>query len=282
MDLTIGPHKVRLLGDPHLGKRFIERVPLNRRGEREQLLWNDFDDSLRNLDGFDFHICMGDLFNSWFVPYDLILNVATNYYFASQVYPDTVFVILAGNHDMSKDLTKKSAFDIVNQILYREENIWMLSHPVKLDSLIFLPWSPTSSAEELVHSIPSDLYDAAFGHWDTDPRTSNGNLIPTKALAELGVTAAYTGHVHQKASFVRDGVTVVQVGSMQPYAHGEGDMYVTLSKEGVEDRIHNYGADWFKNKCVRVDLDPTEVWDIDLDCLQLQVRRDKLDEVTVD
>ena len=69
---------------------------------------------------------------------------------------------------------------------------------------------------------------------------------------------------------------------MQPYAHGEGDMYVTLSKEGVEDRIHNYGADWFKNKCVRVDLDPTEVWDIDLDCLQLQVRRDKLDEVTGD
>ncbi|WP_204307606.1 hypothetical protein, partial [Enterobacter hormaechei] len=52
----------------------------------------------------------------------------------------------------------------------------------------------------------------AYGHWDVDPRSPSHNLIPTKELAALGITKAYTGHVHLPSTFKRDGVEVEVVG----------------------------------------------------------------------
>ena len=67
-------------------------------------------------------------------------------------------------------------------------------------------------------------------------------------------------------------------GSMQPMAHGEDPeerLYVTRSLPEVEA-----DPDAFKEKCLRVDLKPGEVLDLEIDCLQLTVRR--LNEEFVD
>ena len=56
---------------------------------------------------------------------------------------------------------------------------------------------------------------------------------------------------------------------MLPYAHGEGGIYVTLTlAEARADAARSHC-----DLCVRIKLDPGEVFDLDLDCLQLQVIR---------
>ena len=136
-------------------------------------------------------------------------------------------------------------------------------------SIALFGWSPTIPAEKYVLDIPAKT---AFGHWDVDPRSAPFNLIPTTQLAAAGVERAFTGHVHLPTSFKRDGVDVTVVGSMQPFAHGEEDQeqfYVTrsLAEFDAEDVAS------FKNKCLRIRLNPGEVWDREVDCLQLQVEK---------
>ncbi len=125
------------------------------------------------------------------------------------------------------------------------------------------PFHPTLSAEELV----TQPIEIAFGHYDT--MFGGDNLVPTKRFAEFGCKTVYTGHVHLPDSFTRDGVEVVQVGSMQPYAHGEdnGEMYVTLRPDEME------GKD-LSDKCVRVLLQRGEVFSEPVDCLQLSFKRE--------
>src|SRR4029079_4517459 len=71
--------------------------------------------------------------------------------------------------------------------------------------------------------------------------------------------------------FTRAGVEVIVTGSMQPLAHGEDPeerLYITRSLAEVEADPEAY-----KDKCLRVDLKPGEVFDMEIDCLQLIVRR---------
>ena len=107
---------------------------------------------------------------------------------------------------------------------------------------------PTLPAEELV----TQPVEIAFGHYDT--MFGGGNLVPTRRFAELGCKTVYTGHVHLPDRFVRDSVEVIQVGSLQPFAHGEdhGEMYVTLRPDEIA------GKD-LSQKCVRVLLKPGEM-----------------------
>src|SRR4051812_25737843 len=58
---------------------------------------------------------------------------------------------------------------------------------------------------------------------------------------------------------------------MQPLAHGEDPhelLYVTRSLAEVETNPEAFG-----DKCLRVDLKPGEAFDMEIDCLQLVVRR---------
>jgi hypothetical protein len=52
-----------------------------------------------------------------------------------------------------------------------------------------------------------------------------------------------------------------------PYAHGEGHPYVTLTLAEARAMTD------VKDLCVRILLQPGEVFDLDLDCLQLQIVR---------
>jgi DNA repair exonuclease SbcCD nuclease subunit len=261
------------LGDTHLGRRFVNNVPLHRRGEREAQVWVEFEKRL-DPKGAEVHIHMGDIFDAAIVPYSVVWRAAEAYRTAAKCAPDTRFFVLRGNHDASRDLQAVSAFDIFEGLVRSSENIEVVTEWDVYDGLLFLGWSPTRSAAEIAAEATKFgiEFDIAFGHWDTDPRSDPFNLIPTKELAALGITEAYTGHVHLRDEFTRDGVNVHVVGSMLPYAHGEdadGATYVMLSLVEARDAR----PEFLKDKCVRVQLLPGEMFDLELDCLQLQVQR---------
>jgi hypothetical protein len=61
----------KIVGDPHLGKVFLNGVPLARRGERERLQRQAFLQAL-NPQGARLHIILGDLFDRPKVSFETI------------------------------------------------------------------------------------------------------------------------------------------------------------------------------------------------------------------
>ncbi|RWM90036.1 MAG: hypothetical protein EOR84_22770 [Mesorhizobium sp.] len=270
-EIEIGTSRVGILGDPHLGRAFVRGVSLEKRGLREKMVMDDFQQRMKASGKYDVFICMGDLFDKWAVPYSIVFQAAWAFLQAASKNPDTMYYVIGGNHDIARDLEKKGALDLFELIVSGRgtRNVEVVRHTnpdPRADiggvTCGLYAFHPTMSAADVV-SRPVEI---AFGHWDT--MFGDGNLIPTKKLAEMGCKIAYTGHVHLPDEFKRDGVKVVQVGSMQPYAHGEdnGEMYVSLTLDEVE------GQD-LSDKCVRVLLAPGERLDQEVDCLQLTVQR---------
>jgi hypothetical protein len=130
--------------------------------------------------------------------------------------------------------------------------------------LLAIPWSPWKTAAEVVGEINEGAI-TAFGHWDLDG--SGPNSIPTKALAQLGIKRVFNGHVHQPRFLERDGIKIINVGSLQAFGHGEGEeLYVTIDLEQLKS-----DPDQYRDKCVRIRLKDGELMDCEVDCLQLQV-----------
>jgi DNA repair exonuclease SbcCD nuclease subunit len=258
---------IEFLGDAHLGKTFIHGVPLHRRGDREKMVWADFERSMWDASA-DFHINLGDLLDRPVVPYDVIMRAARIYVRAAEHHPETQFLILQGNHDVSRDLERVSAFDVFAEIVWGMPNVRVVREPIVVDGLLLVPFDPVTPTAELIAELDTAA-EIAMGHWDVEGFGDNHNLIPTRLLAELGVSRAFTGHVHKPDSFRRDGVDVVVVGSLQPFSHGEGNMYVTLTI----DEAREVDPTTIKDKCVRIQLKPGETCNLELDCLQLTLQR---------
>lgn len=259
-------NRIKLLGDPHVGRHFVRNVPLHRRGDRERLVWEKFEAELDPA-GCAYHICMGDLFDNDKVSFNTIVRAARLYLAAADEHPQTDFYVLAGNHDLSRDLEHISAFELFSMIIGRDNNVTCVTQPMLIENMVLNPWNPLYPARDMIAHMPGEIY---FGHNDVDLRSDPFNLLPTPELAKLGFKEAYTGHVHLPTTFDRDGVKVTVVGSMLPYAHGEdatGETYVTLGLDEIGD--HD-----LTNKCVRIRLKPGEVFDQQLDCLQLQIERE--------
>lgn len=273
MLVRIGELNVALLGDAHLGKKFDSGTPLHRRGDRQRTQWADLSRSLFECDGVDVHVQMGDLFDQWYVSFDVIMKAATLYREAAARNPTTEYFILQGNHDASRDLERTSAFALFAGLVRGLTNVTVVKDaPVKHRSLVFLPWSPVLSALEVVADNEGMIEhaDAVFGHWDVVAIGESSNLIPAAQLKALNVKRALTGHDHTRRELVLEGLPILVTGSMQPYSHAEdpsGDLYVTVSLADVE-------ADpaAFKDKCVRIRLQPGESLKEPLDCLQLQIQ----------
>lgn len=266
--------KIKVLGDPHLGKSFIHGVPLARRGEREEMMWAQFTGHLQLDQDYDYHICLGDLFDKAVVSYDVIDRTAQAYVSAAKKYPRTKFIVVKGNHDWQRDLDRISAFDLFSAIVASQENIEVVSGSFAVpDQFAVFAWHPTISAADLVKQADGN-FDTVFGHWDIeDYGDHNPNLIPLQELAARGVRRVVTGHIHKPERFTdpETGIDVTVFGSMQPFAHGEeanDDLYVTLTKAELESTDLD-----LRNRCVRVLLKEGETFDEDLDCLQLTVKR---------
>lgn len=273
------PDNVTVLGDPHLGRKFKTGVPLHRVGDRERDQWKEFQESLQTCKT-KYHINMGDLFDKFVVPPEIVLRAAQIYKQAAYSNPNITYVVIEGNHDTSKDGSKASSFDLFANIVYYVDNIVIVSgEGVALDDdMVALPYHPFKTSEQVLDDIPGD-YKVAFGHWDIVD-FGGSNVIPTKKMAERGITLAVSGHDHLAREEKFHGVDVIVTGSMQPYTHAEdksGEWYVTVTLEELAEMD-------VTDKNVRVLLREGEVLPTDLNCLSLTAKRvtDEDEKIEVD
>lgn len=272
------PTDVAVLGDPHLGRRFKTGVPLHRIGDREKAQLNEFRDRLW-VNEAELHVNMGDLFDRYIVPPEVVMYAADVYHEVSAALPETTFIVLRGNHDVSRDTSRRSSFDLFTQLVRSVPNIIVVDEePLVWGSYGFVPYTPFQPTSELVDTLPDKL-KAVFGHWDVQD-WGGDNVIPTQLLADKKIKLAITGHDHLARQEKRHGVDIIVTGSMQPFSHAEdpeGDWYVTCTLDELDP-----GA--VKNKNVRILLREGETLPDDLDCLSLTAKRvtDDQDETSID
>ena len=240
---------MKLIGDPHLGRVFTANVPLDRRGEREEMMFKQFDEELRTPEKLV--VMVGDLFDTPKVPYPYVLRTIDIIQDHALRRPDTRFIFLAGNHDISPSDGAVGAFELLEASTRLIDNVFVLRHPRSLSGVVFFPWEWDRSALEQLDDI--ELWtDTAVGHWDlVDYGGDTGHLCPAKELQERGVKNIISGHWHLPGDYDVNGVTVRCTGSMQPMTHAEdpeGKMYVTLTAE----EYSRIDPDKFKDKYIRV------------------------------
>ncbi len=273
---------VNTIGDPHLGRSFKTGVPLHRLGDREAMVWEEFERQL-GLPA-DLTIIMGDLFDKFVVPPEVVLrcfDLLLKYTSSKQpIY------ILRGNHDASRDTNKGSSFDILERLVAAANAPLFTVTGASLTTFVhqdttavlLCGWSPFQNAADSMDSVlvgnrPTPIA-AAFGHWDVIQHGDDThNMIPLDQLAAHGIKKVFTGHVHKADSFTRQGIEVIVVGSLQPYAHGEqqpGDpLYQTLTPS----EVYAAGLESFQNTNLRVLLAPGEEFPETVDCLSFTVKR---------
>ena len=287
------------IGDPHMGKRFPD-VPLHRRGEREAMQLQKLKDELNVA--CSFNIMVGDLFDTFDVDNDVLMDVYMAIRDAAKANPLTKFYWMSGNHDISRNADVIHSFDVLKemlrtlapQVLVVTETTHIVAKApsnmpdvhdddYKFDILL-CPYSSFKTSVEEVEPYQDKQFDLVVGHWDCTPIGGTHNLIPGAQLVKM-TEVVVTGHEHTQEEFYLDatgnktvkptGVVVAKTGSMQPYSHGEdphGEFYVTRTLEQVTEALA-LDANVFHNKCVRLVLSGNEQPPLDFDCLQFAIKR---------
>ena len=274
-----------LIGDPHLGRKFEAGVPAHKRGQREARQLTILRDEL-HISNVDFNISVGDLFDHPHVGYKVALEVAELYLKAAEALPNTNFYVMAGNHDLPRNLGVVGAFDAFEEIVAgRFPNLIVVRRATQVSPFLALfPWEWNKSAAEQVVEIGSPLDDdfnrgVAVGHWDLQSYGGDDtHMAPTSMLHVKGWTQLYSGHYHTEGDYTVNGHVVHCTGSMEPYSHGEdpeGKIYVTLTLDEATD-----GRD-LSEKCVRVILSEGEELPDDLDCMAITAIKAKVENEEV-
>lgn len=258
---------VWLIGDPHLGRKFEAGVPAHKRGQREARQMKLLRDELFSPD-VEFNVTVGDLFDHPHVGYKVALDVAELYLNAAELNPDTEFYVMAGNHDLPRNLGVVGAFDAFEEIVAgRFPNLHVVRKPTVVGELALFPWEWDVPASVQTVFLCGGTATIAIGHWDLKSYGGDdSHMAPTLELRAKGVKTFLSGHYHTEGDYPVNGVAVRCTGSMEPYSHGEdpdGKVYVTLSLEEATD-----GRD-LADKCVRVILADGEELPDDLDCMAL-------------
>lgn len=260
--------QAHLIGDPHIGKKFERGVPPHRRGERETSQFTNFVTELHTAD-VDYNIMVGDLFDHPHVASSVVVKVAEAYLKAAELLPDTTFIALAGNHDLSRDINVVGAWQLFCKIVDgRLHNLLTITKPYQVGEMALLPWQWGVPAIDQLEWLDDPL--VAIGHWDLQSfGGDDSHMCPTQEMHDIGITAIYGGHYHNAGEYKVAGHRVVCTGSMEPYSHAEdpeGRIYVTLNLAEATD-----GRD-LTNKFVRLELAAGEVVPEELDCQALTVR----------
>jgi DNA repair exonuclease SbcCD nuclease subunit len=239
---------MKIIGDPHLGREFKAYVPLDRRGEREEMMFVEFDKQLTTPEKLV--ICIGDLFDSPRIRFDHALRAIDIIIQHAQSHPDKKYIFIAGNHDISPN-NIIGAFELLELATRLVENVYIIRRPTTLCNINFFPWEWGKTALEQLDDIHM-WTDTAVGHWDlVDYGGSTDHLCPADSLKEKGVKRIVSGHWHLAGTYTVGDTDVECTGSMQPMTHAEdpeGKMYVTLTAEEYEAS----DPDSFANKYVRV------------------------------
>lgn len=257
--------RLHFIGDPHLGRKFETGVPFARRGERERKQLAHFREELE-IDA-DIIVVVGDLFDHPYVGYAVVDIAAAALRGAAERNPSVLYIVIAGNHDLPKNIASVGAYhDLVARLDGRYSNLKLLRRPTTIAGVGFFPWEWDRRADEQVKDLKDDTFEIAVGHWDLSLFDGkDDHLAPVKELPS-GMPI-YSGHYHRAGVYKVKGVEVVCTGSLEPYAHDQdvtGAMYITLPlSEAVAAK-----SGTFKDKCLRVILAPGESMP-DIDCLAL-------------
>jgi hypothetical protein len=272
---------VHLIGDPHLGKNFDLNAPRHRQGERATRQMAHFHEELST--SADIIVMVGDLFDHPGVSHGVIMGAASAVGLMAEAWPDKTFVMMAGNHDISRNLSSVGAWTSFTKILQgRSPNLHILREPAYIDGIVFCPWEWGVPAIDQVRNAEDHVWgqvEAVVGHWDLKSYGGDdSHLVPTAQIARQWPDATlWSGHYHVPGDY--NGVTCT--GSMEPYSHGEDPnevLYVTRSLSQLMGDPEQY-----RYKNVRVVLREGEEIPQGLDVLSLthvRVREDDISQVT--
>lgn len=262
----------RLIGDPHITRKFEMNVPLARRGEREASLFKDFETKLR--EGTErYVIVVGDLFEKPICSLGDLYFTLDILKRAAEDQPHRDILVMCGNHDISPQANNPGAFDILKLFDGAVQNLYIVMEPTVRGRIAMFPWQWDRTALEQLDDVRADIFDTAVGHWDLEAYDPNHteHLCPARELAQMGAEAIYSGHWHVAGDYTVDGLTVHCTGSMQPMTHAEdpdGKLYVTMTVQEYEET----DPATLKDKYVRVLAtkgDEVEALD---DCLGFKVQ----------
>lgn len=286
MDIILkGGSRVRLIGDPHLGRQFEAGVPLDRRGERERRQMEKFKTLLEG-DGYDYIIVMGDLFDHPYVGYSVVLETYKALVNAAASNKDTRYIVLAGNHDIPRNLEAIGAFHLLEAMCHlRADNLSIVAKTVQVGHVVCFPWKWHIPARDqtVIGTTSVDPVELIVGHWDMHVFGENtDHLAPVKELRKRygPLVPLWSGHYHIPGPYEIEGEVVHCTGSMEPYSHGEdpeGKIYVTLTPAEIEAK----DPEELRDKCVRVLLQEGDEMPVGLDCLALTPKRVTSEQETV-
>ena len=288
-------HLIQTIGDPHIGRIWQTGVPSNRRGEREASQLAQLQQLLIPIEIGKYNtntiIIMGDLFDKAIVSNNVVKDFYNLITVAAEKNPLVSYIILDGNHVLSKENTKTTSFDILTLLLENVKNINVVNKNQVVEIVpnlhLYLdcydPYNSYSSVEEIVLSeIKQDKNNTliSFGHWDTFEFTETGYYPNQHILSYSDLTCS--GHIHipmeytynyvnKESGISLKGKTLI-TGSMQPYSHSEDPeklLYITIKSNELDK--YNLSED-FKNKCVRIDCDSLFILSEPIDCLSLTLR----------
>lgn len=250
---------MRFIGDVHLGRKFRTGVPLDRRGELEELFFKEFDRVLRKPMQKKL-VQLGDLFDSPVVDNEVLWRAYEIISVCAELNPETDYYFIAGNHDLSKDLSDVPAIKILQTLLEGVKNVhFVLEKPVKVEDFTLIPWSYVNPLEDLLKCVETPY---VAGHFE-EP------LHP--ALVNSGLEG-FSGHIHK----LHDNGKIHFVGSILPIAFGE-ESEDSIMKTVDLKTLLEAPADYWHNKRVRVMLKEGEELPANVDCLQLVAKRNDTD-----
>ena len=247
---------VSVITDTHFGRTFKEGVSLDRRGEYEAKILDDFGEFLLHPQT-NIVVHAGDLFDTPEVNYEVLLKVYSKIRNAALENKDeTIYYFIAGNHDLNKDDSKNEhcSFRLLQILLKTERNVeFVLENLVVRRDNAVIDLFPWDYKNEEFKVYPEANY--VIGHFN-DP-------VPEAIANFKGIKLS--GHFH-KRHLTADGTFFV--GSFYPIAFGEesdDSEMITLTLNQYE----NMNNEELKNKRVRILLKEGETLPVEHDCLQL-------------
>jgi hypothetical protein len=209
-----------LINDTHLGvQRNAGTTPRSSSALKEWLN-SEFASLVHRAEG---DLCiLGDLFDQYLVPNtDLVSAVATLSFWCKQ-HPHNTLHLVAGNHDLSKDSSRLSSFEVLCQLLeymhknvsihmepgWVKEGVWVIPHCVNQDLFdIYLEQVPEGTRVLLLHANYDNF------HAEQSDGSLNVKESVAQGLVERGVTLVFA-HEHQHR-LALDG-NVIVVGNQIP------------------------------------------------------------------
>lgn len=246
---------VSVITDTHFGRTFKEGVSLDRRGEYEAKILDDFGEFLLHPQT-NIVVHAGDLFDTPEVNYEVLLKVYSKIRNAALENPLVCYYFIAGNHDLNRDDSKNEhcSFRLLQILLKTERNVeFVLENLVVRRDKVVIDLFPWDYKNEEFKVFPEANY--VIGHFN-DP-------VPEAIANFKGIKLS--GHFH-KRHLTADGTFFV--GSFYPIAFGEesdDSEMITLTLNQYE----NMNNEELKNKRVRILLKEGETLPVEHDCLQL-------------